>query len=58
METGDFNNDNQQQQDTRRNRRVDYRFLVPSRDAGGMKQTRRRNLFFLFYLLYLFSDYW
>jgi hypothetical protein len=37
METGDFNNDNQQQQDTRRNRRIDYRFLVPSRDAGGLK---------------------
>ena len=36
METGDFNNDNQQQQDTRRNRRIDYRFLVASRDAGAI----------------------
>ena len=25
----------QQQQDLRRNRKADYRFLIPSRDAGG-----------------------
>jgi hypothetical protein len=44
MEGGDYNsmgsnrttNDDQQQQDARRNRRVDYRFLIPSRDAGGL----------------------
>jgi hypothetical protein len=47
MESGDYNsmgsnrttNDDQQQQqqqDARRNRRVDYRFLIPSRDAGGL----------------------
>ena len=48
MDSGDYNtmgsnrttNDNQQQQQTqqdgRRNRRVDYRFLIPSRDAGGL----------------------
>ena len=45
MESGDYNSmgsnrttndDQQQQQDARRNRRVDYRFLIPSRDAGGL----------------------
>jgi hypothetical protein len=38
MESGDYNrttNDEQQQDAARRNRRVDYRFLIPSRDAGG-----------------------
>jgi hypothetical protein len=37
METGDYNRTtNDEQQDARRNRRIDYRFLVPSRDAGGL----------------------
>ncbi|CAF3329032.1 unnamed protein product [Rotaria socialis] len=30
------NDDQQQQQDARRNRKVDYRFLIPSRDAGAI----------------------
>ena len=55
METGDFNNDNQQQQDTRRNRRVDYRFLVPSRDAGGMKQTKEEEIYSFNFIFSIFS---
>ncbi len=68
MESGDYNsmgsnrptNDDQQQQqqqqqqDGRRNRRVDYRFLIPSRDAGGL------NFFvLLFNLIFSFySNHW
>lgn len=31
----------QQQQDLRRNRKADYRFLIPSRDAGGSKNKEK-----------------
>lgn len=40
MESGDYNQQpqqqQQQQQEIKRTRRVDYRFLVPSRDAGAI----------------------
>lgn len=36
--TNDDQQQQQQQQEARRNRRVDYRFLIPSRDAGGLKK--------------------
>jgi hypothetical protein len=39
MENTDYNSmgsNDQQQQDARRNQKVDYRFLIPSRDAGGL----------------------
>jgi hypothetical protein len=38
MESGDYDRttNDDQQQEARRNRRVDYRFLIPSRDAGGL----------------------
>ena len=43
----------QQQQDLRRNRKADYRFLIPSRDAGGSFETKKKNfhsrIFFSFH---------
>jgi predicted PilT family ATPase len=38
MESGDYDRttNDDQQQEARRNRRVDYRFLIPSRDAGAI----------------------